>query len=171
MIEYTSGSMTVNDNYTDTNSASPKNISVPDLDYNTDFAVSKDEPDELVIVNTSESDLVSQETIRYARSVVQNVYRGNPEIDSSNQAATKKGVQVMAEVKSNYEAVNGDTGEVTLLPCKGRIVLQLPNAPYVQTDILADLLNRVIAAAFLEGSTDDTLVSQLAKGILNPKTA
>lgn len=170
MDQYVSGNWTVNDKYTDTNSASPKNISVPDLDYDNDFAVSQDEPDELVLTNTSESDLVSLEKIRYARSNVANVYSGRVDIDSANRAGSSKGVQVMAEVKTTYLAVNSETGEEVYIPAKGRIVLQLPNTPYVQTDILGDLLDRVIASAFLEGGSDETLVSQMAKGILNPKT-
>jgi hypothetical protein len=168
MTEYTSGNYTVNDDYVDTNVASPKDISVPDLDFASDYALQSEEPNEVVMVNKTSASLSPKETIRYARSVVNNIYQNNKNIASARQSPVKSGVQIMAEIETIYTAVNDVSGEEYDVPCKGRIVLRVPNSSFVTEDMLADILNRTIAAIFAGGSTDETMAVAMARGVLIP---
>lgn len=169
MTNYTSGNWTVSDNYTDTNSATPKNISVPDLDQATDYSQKSDEPDACVVVNTTAPDIQAREAIKFARSSVNNVYQGIKDVDASNQTPSKKGVQVMVETTTIYTATNSVTGDEYHIPCKGRLVLRIPNQSFVTDDMVEDILKRTIAAAFAEGSTDESRVVELARGQLAPE--
>lgn len=165
MTNYTQGNWDVSDQYTDT-SATPKNISVPDLTYSSDYIAVKDEADEVIINNITADDLMPHESIKFAKSKVANVYAG---IELAQAVGTNKtGVQVMAELVTCYKAINSITGEEIDVPCKGRIVLRLPNAPFITDALVSDLLKRTIASAFATGATSETRIVAMARGALNP---
>lgn len=167
MNDYTSGNWTVSDQYADTVSAT-KNLAVPDLSYSADFVVAKDEPDEVIINNTTASDLAPHESIRYARSTVKDIYAGVQNVDTGNASPVKRGVQVMVELATVYHAVNSVTGEEYDLPCKGRLVLRLPNASYVTEALAADLLKRTVSAATDTGAVTESRIVSMARGSLAP---
>lgn len=166
MTPYTCGDYNVSDLYTDT-LATPKNISVPDLDYAVDYKKVTDEPSEAVIANITGPDLLSHENIRFARSDVSDVYQG-VSIDTSMKFPNRRGVQVMAELSTIYRAVNSVSGNEYDLPCKGRLVLRVPAASCVTTTLVADLLMRTISAAFATGGTNDQRIMDLIVGSLIP---
>lgn len=166
MTNYVVGDWTVSDNVTDT-LATPKNISVPDLDYAVDYKKVLDEPTEAKIANITGLDLLSHEDIRFARSDVANIYAG-VSIDSAMILPQKKGVQIMCELSNTYRAANSVTGNEYDLPCKGRIVLRFPAFTCVTSDLVKDLLIRTISAAFDTGSTNANRIMDLARGALLP---
>lgn len=175
-VNYTSGNWTVTSQYTDTLASSPKNISVPDLDWNVDYVLTSDEPMEADIANITGSDLTSHEKVRFAKSTVGNVYTGT-DIATANQLPSKKGVQVMAEVNAEYKCVNSVSGEEYQLPCKGRVVLRFPSHVAVTNALVKDVLVRAIASAFAtKGSSsatgagvDESRIVSMARGALVPE--
>lgn len=166
MTNYTIGDFTVSDLVTDT-IATPKNISVPDLKYATDYTKVLDASEEAKIANTTGPDLLSHENIRFARSEVSNIYVG-VNSDSAMVLPQKKGVQVMCELSNTYRAANSVSGNEYDLPCKGRIVLRFPASTCVTEALVTDLLVRTIAAAFGTGATNASRIMDLAMGALLP---
>lgn len=166
MTNYTIGNWTVSSLYKDTLTA-PKNISVVNLSYATDFKKSSDEPEEAIITNITGSELTSPESLRYGVSQVANVYTGT-RTDATTQFPSKKGVQILVELNENYRAVNSVTGLEVDLPCKGRIVLRVPNNSAVTADLIGDLLQRTIAAAFATNLSTSSRVVGLVRGSLLP---
>lgn len=167
MTNYTTGNWTVSDLVTDS-ILTPKNVSVPDLDYDSDYAKTMDEPDEARISNITSPDLSVHETIRFARSKVTNVYQNVDLVDASNVSPNKTGVQVMIELTVIYRAINSVTGEERDIPTKGRIVLRIPSVSYVTDAIIMDLFVRTVGAATKTGSTDQTRLVELVRGSLLP---
>lgn len=166
MTSYTIGNWTVSSLYKDTLTTA-KTISVVDLSYATDFKKASDEPDEAIITNVTGSELTSPENIRFGVSQVTNVYSGT-NTDATSQFPSKKGVQVLVEISENYRAINKVTGVEVDLPCKGRLVLRVPNNSAVTPDLIGDLLMRTIAAAFATGKTTSSRVVSLVRGSLLP---
>lgn len=166
MTPYTIGDFTVSALYTDT-LITPKDISVPDLDFAVDFKKTNDGASEAVIANITSPDLLSHENIRYARQDVSDVYNGVV-IDSSMKFPNRRGVQVLAEISTVYRAVNSVSGDEYDLPCKGRIVLRVPAASCVTKALVEDLLNRTISAGFNTGEEDETRVMEMIMGSLIP---
>lgn len=167
MNNYVTGNWTVSDQYTDS-VAVPKNISVPDLSFAIDFKKTLDEPDNAVINNITGSDLSSHETIRFAKSAVTNIYQNIDLIDAGSVAPVKRGVQVMVELTTVYHIANSVTGDEYDLPTKGRVVLRLPSMACVTDQLVTDLLNRTVSAAFNTGETSSARIVELARGSLLP---
>lgn len=166
-MPYTTGDWTVSAQYTDT-IATPKNVSVPNLDWSNDYAKVVDGSSEAKIANVTGADLLSHENVRFARSDVNNIYSGVV-VDSALQLSQKKGVQVMAEIETSYKAANSVTGNEYDLPCKGRIVLRLPAFTCVTEDLVKDLLVRTIASAFGTGSVTVDRIMDMIRGSLLPE--
>lgn len=166
MTPYTTGDWTVSDLVTDTIST-PKNISVPDLKFSTDFTKVLDTADEAKIANVTGTDLLSHESIRFARSEVANIYAGSNS-DSAMIMPMKKGIQVMCELSNTYRATNSVTGNEYDLPCKARLVLRVPANTCVTEALVTDLLIRTIASAFGTGSVNADRLMDIVMGALLP---
>lgn len=166
MIDYTIGNWTVSALYKDTVTAE-KSISIADLSYASDYTKVSDEPEEAVIRNITGLELTSPESLRFGVSAVTNVYNGT-NTDAASQFPSKKGTQVLVEISENYRAVNKVTGDEIDLPCKGRIVLRVPNNSAVTADLIRDLLTRTIAAAFATGKSNPSRIVELIRGSLLP---
>lgn len=166
MNPYTIGNWTVSDLVADT-ITTPKNISVPDLKYATDYTTVLDGAEEAKIANTTGPDLLSHENIRFARSEVTNIYTG-VNSDSAMVLPQKKGVQVMCELSSVYRAANSVSGNEYDLPCKGRIVLRFPASTCVTEELVTDLLVRTIASTFGTGAVNADRIMDMAMGALLP---
>lgn len=165
-MNYTNNHWLVSGKYTDTVQQS-KSLAVPDLSYATDYRKISDEPNEAVISNTTGSNITTMETIRYGASVVNNVY-ASTDVDASNVAPYKKGVQTLVEVKEIYTATHETSGAEIQLPCTGRIVLRFPTHSCVTEELVKDLLVRTVAAALNTGATDAKRQVELARGSLLP---
>lgn len=163
---YTTGDWTVSRQYTDTISTR-KNISVPSMDWPVDYAVAAVSPNEVKVANVTGSDLLSHESVRFARSEVSNIYQGMDN-DSALMLSQRKGVQVMAEVQAAYKAANSVTGNEYDLPCKGRIVLRLPAFTCVTEELVTDLLTRTISSVFSATGVNADRVMDMIRGSLSP---
>lgn len=163
---YTTGDWTVNRQIVDT-IATPKNISVPNLSWTADYAKVLDSASEAKVANVTGADLLSHESVRFARSDVANIYQG-VDVDSALMLSQKKGVQVMAELSNSYRAANSVTGNEYDLPCKGRIVLRVPAFSCVTEELITDLLVRTIACVFGTSAVNADRLMDIIRGSLLP---
>jgi hypothetical protein len=165
-MKYTNHNWSVESLYTDS-IATPKTISIPDLNYPTDFKKSSDEPSEAVITNITGKDISPMENIRFGSTVVNNIYSGT-KTDVSSMAPNKQGVQILVELSETFRATNTVTGTEIDLPCKGRVVLKFPTHSCVTEAMVQELLLRTIAASFAKGSNTSSRVVEIARGSLLP---
>lgn len=166
MEKYTVGNWTVSANYDDTLTEA-KTISVPDLLYAADYAKKEDEPTKAVIVNTTGDSIVSSEAIKFGCVPVNDIYASTG-VTTDMMASSRKGVQALIEVNVMYSAVNNSTGQEIILPCRGRLTLQVPSLPCVTGDLLDDVCLRTFAATRATGDTSSERLVDIAKGSLLP---
>lgn len=165
-LSYTVGSWTITDLVTDTVSA-PKNLPVPDLTYASDFAVSKNDPAEAVLVNVTGASLASPESIRYAKTNINDVYVGT-DIPSAQRSAVKSGVRTLCEVRFQLKAVNSVSGSEIFLPFRGWVCLQLPTANIVTGAAVTYALQRAVASTLKTGVVTNSREIEVARGDLIP---
>lgn len=165
-MNYTIGNWSVSSLTTDTISAT-KNVAVTDLDYAHDYAESSSTADEATMSNTTGSSFVTPEKLRYARSTVNDIYAGT-DVPTLNRFAAKTGLRTLSEIRFNVQAVNSVSGEEVLLPMKGWICLQLPNASIVTDAAVLYLLKRTISCALNTGAVDASREAEIARGALLP---
>lgn len=167
MSLYTIGNWTVDQLTTDTISTA-KSLSLVDLDYANDYTLASSKPTEASLSNTTGSGIIPVESLRYSRTKVQDVYK-NFDVQTSQRLNTPEGVRTLHEIKFLLKATNSVSGQEILLPMRGWICLELPTADFVQPAALELLLKRTASAALATGKTDGTLVTDVARGDLDPR--
>lgn len=165
-MSYTTGNWTVAPLTSDTIS-NPKSLSIPDLDYAVDYTTASRGTDEATLANVTAPGLQPAEVLRYGRSRVADVYNG-ASIPASQRCNVREGVRTLHEVRYNLKATNSVSGEELLLPMRGWICLQAPTVDFITSGALTDLVKRTIAAAFATGAVDGSLVTDVARGDLDP---
>lgn len=165
-MQYTIGDWTVSSLTTDTVTTT-KNITVPDLDYKADYSISKDSPEEAILINTTGASLTSPESIRYANTKISNVYVGS-EIPTIQQHPIKGGVRTLCELRTTLSATNSVSGLEVELPLKGWVCLQVPTVNLVTKQAVEYLLCRALSTAFNTGATDGTREVEVARRDLIP---
>lgn len=168
MINYTNGNWTVSDNHTDTVTAA-KTISIPDLSYDADFEKIKDSDGEVILANTTSTDLNIYETVRFAKSKVSNVYQGFDNIGNLNTSAKKSGVQAMVELKTVQTAINSVTGVEEHEPLMGRVVIRASSNSRLTAASIKEVMLRTFAACFATGSANEARMVDLLRGIVDPQ--
>lgn len=167
-MNYTIGNWSVTDLVTDSATTKTKTVEVPNLTW-ADYARTQDEPTEAIVANTTCSEVLTPETVRFACSDVGNIY-DKTSIDPTQRAPIKSGVQVMAEVKFNLRAVNGVNGQELDIPFKGRLVLVIPKFQAITSTAIDYALKRTIACCFdSDGSVDASRIIELSRGSLLPE--
>lgn len=155
--------------YTDS-ITTPKNISIPDLDYATDFAVTKDSASEVILTNTT-SPIDQPETIRFGYQNVGNVYTGTG-IDPSFMATTKRGVSLVAQVNDilrvSTDSTNECCGSTYDLPLSAHVVIKVPLNQNVTADIALTLAKRAFATLFGTGEVTSDKLNQMLRDSLKP---
>lgn len=155
--------------YTDSISQ-PKSVNIPDLDYNKDFAVTKDESDTVVITNVT-SPIDQPETIRWSYQNVNDVYR-NTGIDPSMTATTKRGVSIVGQVNDvmrvTTDEESGCCGVSYDLPLEAHVVIKVPLNQNVTSDVALALVKRAFATLFSTGSVTSQRIGQLLRDALKP---
>lgn len=165
-MSYTVGNWTVSEQTTDTITTA-KSLAIVDLDYVNDFTVTSRGATEVRLANTTSNGLAAQEQIRYGRSAIADVYRdaGIPDAAKCN---VKAGERMLYEVRYNLKAVNSVSGAEFLLPMRGWIVLEAPTVDFITAGALETLHKRVISASYGTGETTGSLVTDVARGDLDP---
>lgn len=154
--------------YTDKIST-PKQIAIPDLDYEHDFAIAKDDADTVVLTNVT-SPVDQPELIRFGYQNVNNVYTGTG-IDPSFVATTKRGVSLVAQVNDIMRVTtdgDGCCGQVYDLPLQAHVVLKLPLNQNITADVALALAKRAFSALFATGTVTSARIGQLMRHALKP---
>jgi hypothetical protein len=165
-LSYTVGDWTVVSREVDTIS-SAKNISVPDLDYPVDYSVSADTPGKVELMNVSGTTLEPVERLKYACSVVPNIYHGLDTLDSE-KLPTPKGKRPFVESLYLLSATNSVNGASVTVPLRYQTSCESSTMNLVTKQALTWGLYRHIAALLDTGSVDATLLVRLFRGDLDP---
>lgn len=157
--------------YTDT-IKTEKNLSIPDLDYANDFAVTEDSSSNLVLTNIT-SPIDQPETLRIGYQHVGNIYNGT-NINPSYMAVTKAGVSVVSQVhdilRVTCEPETGCNPVIFDLPIKSHVVISVPLSQYVTADLALAVAKRGVSGLFDTGSVASTRLNQILRDALKPST-
>lgn len=155
--------------YTDSISTA-KTLSVPDLDYAKDFAVTRDTPDEVIITNTT-SPIDQPETFRFGYNQIADVYK-NTGIDPSVAAVSKRGASIVVQLNDILRvSCNSETtcNPVQFdLPISTHVVIKVPVNQYINADLVKQLVLRNVAALFNTGSVTADRIDALLRHALQP---
>lgn len=153
--------------YTDTVVAT-KSLSIPDLSFSTDFCKKVDDPGTAVLANVT-SPLDRTELITFGYSEVRDVYK-DQNIDSSVQAASHKGVQILAKVTDVFSLTDSvDPSYRVDLPVSAHVVIRVPACEYISTSDIEKLALRAVSALYDTGAITTTKLANVLKGALIPK--
>lgn len=157
-------------NYTDTAiaGATAPQITVPVLNYSTDFRVRQDEPNESIIANLT-SPISQPERIRIAQQDVADVYR-NTGIDPTMYYQSRRGTQVLLQLTDVFKVSDGtDASYEALLPISVHMVIKVPNNDLITSDICMNEVARLLGALYetnASGTTSNRLSSMLRGALL-----
>lgn len=157
----------ISNGYTDTISTL-KSVSIPDLDYSVDFAVTSDKPGEVILTNVT-SPLDRAETIRFALTQIKDVYT-NTDIDAAYKAPSHQGVSLVAQVSDVWRY--SDSSNLALpaidLPLSAHLVLKVPKSSYITADQYLSLVKRAFSLMFDTGAVTSARLLEMLKGSLDP---
>lgn len=165
-LNYTSGNWTVTSLTTDSDVAG-KTLTIADLTYSADFAVVQDDPAEAKLANITSTALGTMETLRYARSNVNNIY-SNTDVGASNQMPVKTGLRSLVEANVTIKAVNSVSGEEYLIPVRAWTIVQVPTASFISNAVLEYALGRALGAIFNNSVTTISREEEVIRGSLIP---
>lgn len=152
-----------------TDSKQKKTVSIPDLDYKSDFAVTSDTATEVVLVNTT-SPIDRAESLRFAISNIKDVYNGS-DIDAGVQAASHRGVSLVCQISDTYSYYDPTDPNKTRvdLPVSAHIVVKAPKSSFIGADDYLAIAQRAFAGLFSTGSVTSDRLVELLKGALDPR--
>lgn len=108
------------------------------------------------------------EKLRFAYSEIGDVYK-NTSIDPSVAAASKRGVQVLAQTSETWSLTDAVDPEYRVdLPVSAHIVLKIPACEYISEADILELLGRTIGGLY-DGTTAEWRLNDLVRGSLVPK--
>lgn len=156
----------VNKGYTTTHETALVTAAVG-FDFDSDFRVKSETVDEVRIVNTT-SPIDRPETIRFAYSEIKDVYN-NTSIDSSVYAASRKGVQILAQINEVFSLTDSvDASYRVDLPVSAHIVIRVPACEYISSSDILDLVKRLNGALYDQQTVNSDRLQALLRGSLKP---
>lgn len=165
-MTYTVGNWSVASHDVDT-ITTPKNVAVPDLDYQHDFSVKTEGASQTILLNTSGTSLEPSEQLRYSREKVNDIYR-NTDILKANQLPSPVGARVLAESILRWSAANSVSGAELEYPTRIWTVIESTTNNVVTGAALLYHLKRHIAQLLKTGAVDEQMLTALFRGDTNP---
>lgn len=165
-LDYTAGNWKVTSLVTDS-IATPKSLSLTDLDYVHDFVKTEDEPEQAKMSNITSASLKSAETLRFAKTDVKNVY-ANMDIPLSSQMEAKAGIRTLVEADVRLKAVNTVSGTEIVVPARAWVCIQVPTASFVSSRVMEYAAGRALSAMFSTGGVTIAREEAIARGSLLP---
>lgn len=165
-MTYTVGNWSVASHDVDT-ITTPKNVAVPDLDYQHDYSVKTEGSNQTILLSTSGSSLEPSEQLRYSREKVNDIYR-NSDILKANQLPSPTGARVLAESIMRWSASNSVSGAELEYPTRVWTVIESSTHNAVTGAALLYALKRHIAQLFQTGVVDEQMLIALFRGDTNP---
>lgn len=145
-----------------------KSLSIPDLSWSADFAKKVDEPEEVVVVNTTADDLSVAETCTFGRKAVKDVYAATGTVRASGSSLPISGFRLLLKSDHAYQGMNDALAIHEKLPVQIRTTIVCPDNFLVSPAVMEEALKRHISMAFGTGSVANTRITEMAKGILSP---
>lgn len=137
------------------------------FDYGADFRVKSNTPGEAKLVNTT-TPIDRPEIMRIAYSEVNDVY-SNTQIDTSVQATSHKGVQILVQLTEVWSITDDTDAEYRVdLPISAHLVLKVPASELIASSDVLALTNRLIGGLYDGQAVDTTRVQSLLRGALLP---
>lgn len=158
---------TVSLDVTDTLTTS-KSLSIPDLSWSADYAKKVDEPEEVVVVNTTSSDLSVAETCTFGRKAVKDVYAATGTVRAVGSILPITGIRLLLKSDYNFQGVNSSLAIHENIPVQIRTTIVCPDNFLLSPAVLEQALKRHYTMAFGTGSVANTRITDMAKGILSP---
>lgn len=173
-MSITIGNWTIEPLYNDTIST-PKALSIPDLSYATDYSertklkgrTPSASADEKYFVNNTGASIVSPEQVIYGRQPLANVY-ANLDVDASAQLAQKGGHRVYCTCYTMWQAVNSVSGQEAIVPFRGTLSFDCPDASLVTQAMVEENLKRLMAHLFGTNQTNGAMAAKMLRGDLDP---
>jgi hypothetical protein len=147
--------------------STPKNLAVVDLSFATDYTVTSRGTTEVILANTTGAGLMPPEYLRYGAKRIQDVYK-QFDVPESAKCNVREGVRSLIEVKYLLKSTNSVSGEEILLPMRAWLCSDVPVVDMVTPNALFDLYKRAIGAALPTGAVTGKLVTDVARGDLDP---
>lgn len=160
---------TLNWEYTDTPISGVTSLNFPRalLNFEADFAEKEETSGSLILTNIT-APLDREETIRYARNEVKNVY-SNTSIDPKVQSPNRKGVQLLVQIHDTATVTDSDDPTYRVdLPIQTHVVIKVPSDALISGNVVQTHLGRVVSALFDTGSTATSRIEKLLRGALEP---
>lgn len=155
-------------NQTDSKTTAPAALQPESLNYGADFVKRETSPNSASLVNVT-SPLDRQETVRFAWSKVDNVYKGSG-IDSSAFSQNRSGVSILAQLNTILSMTDDTTKRRIDLPLSGHFVFKIPNNEAITADVLQKFAARLVALLYEQSGADaGTRLNNLARGAVLPK--
>lgn len=143
----------------------PATISVPNINFGTDFRVKSETGKETILINVS-TPLDQVETIRFGYSEIANVYTKSG-LNTDQVSGTVKGANILAQINEVVKVT--DTANASFsqyLPISAHLVIKVPQSGYITPEVIKTLIARLNATLYQSGAST---LSSLSKGVMTPK--
>lgn len=140
-------------------------LTLPVINFETDFRVKSESGKEAILVNTS-CPLDQIESIRFGYSEISDIYSRSG-INSDFIPGSKKGLNLLAQVNEIIKVTDTtNPAYMQYLPISAHLVIKAPQSGYITPDIIKALINRLNATLYQSGISS---IPSLTKGVLTPK--
>lgn len=159
----------LNVNYKDTpvTGGTTVELQLPQLNYKSDFRVTKDDPSEAIIANLT-SPLDQPERLRFAHNNVADVYR-NTGIDPTLYWPSRRGTQILCQLTDVYSVTDAEAPSyMALLPLSAHLVIKVPNNDLISPQIVENLFERMLAGLYETTDGQYTRLQAMLRGALLP---
>lgn len=160
---------TLSVNYTDSaiSGGTSLSMTVPSLNYTSDFRVITDDPGECRITNLT-SPLDQPERYRFAYQQINDIYK-NSGIDPTLYYQTRRGSQILCQLTDVYASTDSaDASYLALLPIRSHIVLTIPNNDLITEQVVQAHVLRTLAGLFDAKSSVGSRLKSVLRGALVP---
>lgn len=160
---------TLSVNYTDTaiTGGTAVKLTLPQLNYGTDFRVVSDEPREAIITNLT-SPIDQPERFRWAHNNVTDVYK-NTGIDPTLYYPSRRGTQILCQLTDVFSVTDSDDAKyLALLPVEAHLVVKVPNNDLVTPQVAENLVCRMLAGLYETTAGQYTRLLSMLRGALLP---
>lgn len=140
-------------------------LTLPVLNYGTDFRVKSEKDNEVVLVNTT-AGVEEDEQLRYGYSEITDVFR-NSGISASSDVACKSGYSIVVQLTKNIRVTDSaDASYGVSYPISAHLVLKVPKCEIITGPYLQTVVSRMLGGLYENGQIK---IVALLKGAISPK--
>lgn len=144
-----------------------KSLPIKDLSYGKDFAVKRNQPEEVILTNTT-SPVDQPETIRFGYQQIADIYK-NTGIDPSYMSVTRRGISLVCQVNDVLRVTPDDPSVgVYDLPISAHVVIKTAVNQNVTADLVMQVALRAVSSMFSTGSITSERLNAMLRDSLVP---